>query len=48
MGKWISGGGVGESYEVNNEARNVESMSITSVTEVEGDANGKTILTNLT
>ena len=48
MGKWIGGGGVIESYEVNNEARNVEPMSITSVTELEGDTNGKTFLTNLT
>ena len=46
MGKWISGGGVTELHEVNDEARNAEFVSITGVVEVDV-VNGKTFSTNL-
>ena len=40
--------GVGNSPNVNDEAGRVESVSITSVMEVRGEANGKIVSTNLT
>ena len=39
---------VGKSPKVNNEAWRAKSVSIIGVVEVGGDANGKTISTNLT
>ena len=48
MGKGMGGGGVGESYKVNNEVENVEFVSITDVVEVERDVNINTFSTNLT
>ena len=41
-------GGVGKLNEVNDEARRAESVSITGVVEVGGQANGKTVSINLT
>ena len=35
MGRWIGRDGVGESHEVNDEAWDVESLSITGLSEVE-------------
>ena len=40
--------GAGKSPKVNDEAGRAESVSITDVMEVGGDAKGKTISTNLT
>ena len=48
MGKWIFRGGARESHEVNDEAGNAESVSITDVSEVERESNGNTFSTNLT
>ena len=48
MGRWIVGDGAGESHKVNDEVGNTEFVSITGVSEVKGDTNGKTFSTNST